>query len=54
MILKSYKDNKLQGLINLFGKDENGNVTVTKNKKVIKKLMTFCKRIRKICDLLKK
>ncbi|XP_058810383.1 uncharacterized protein LOC131675422 [Phymastichus coffea] len=41
MILKSYEDNKLQGLQNLLGNKENGNIKVTKNKKVIQKIYDF-------------
>jgi len=41
MIVEAYKKQKLEGLSNLLGKDDNGNIQVTKNKRVLSKLFDF-------------
>lgn len=43
VILEVYKTNKLMGLMNLFGEDENGNVKVSKSRNVSMKICDFLK-----------
>jgi len=40
-MIEAYKKQKLEGLSNLLGKDDNGNIQVTKNKRVLSKLFDF-------------
>jgi len=48
LILDTFKDNKLAGLVNLFGENENGVIAVTKNRSVIKKFLNIYKKLLKI------
>ena len=41
LILETFKNDKLIGLLNLFDEDENGDVRVTKCRKVVKKISDF-------------
>jgi len=41
MVVEAYKKQKLEGLSNLLGKNDNGNIQVMKNKIVLSKLLDF-------------
>ncbi|XP_039304358.1 uncharacterized protein LOC120357591 [Solenopsis invicta] len=45
LILDSFKQHKLIGLLNLFGEDENGIVRVTKSRSVIQKISEFLEKM---------
>jgi len=47
LILDTFKDNKLAGLVNLFGENENGVIAVTKNRSVIKKISEYLQKVTK-------
>jgi len=44
MIVESFNQNKIIGIFNLLGKNENGVVRVTKNRKVIKKIFDYLQK----------
>ena len=41
ILLDSYTQNKLDGLHNTLGKDENGIIKVTKDKKILEKIFNY-------------
>ncbi|OXU18574.1 hypothetical protein TSAR_007231 [Trichomalopsis sarcophagae] len=43
-IIQNYKDNKLDGLINLFGENENGLVAVIKSRPIVKTISEFLEK----------
>lgn len=45
MILNAYNQNKLMGLLDILGEDENGIVRVTKNRKIATKIGCYLEKL---------
>lgn len=45
MVLDAYRENKFSGISNILGEDENGRISVTKNRKILKKICDYLESI---------